>query len=214
MAKEIDDKKFDWFPFYTDRFLVGTTDWHDEEIGVYIRLLVHQWRKKSILNDKERIINLTRIRDMAKFETVWSFVSEKFPVSPDGNLRNPVLEEVRQEQMGKAEGKKKRAKAAADARWGNVELPFKDPIFETEWKRWKEYKRVQHKFTYKSEDSEATALKGLFKLCNNDLRLALLLIDNAIEKGWKGIYDLPANYKSKSLSSPHELGKQDYQEKL
>lgn len=243
MAKEVNDKNLDWFPFYADRFMMGTAQWNDEEVGIYIKLLIIQWRNGYIMDDIDRIIALTSIRDMARFNKVWEFMSNKFPVSNtffniwmkansklteadcpqwvidiykanDGNRRNFILEEIRAEQLGKVNGKKTRAKKAADARWNTVELPFPDEVFKSEWKRWKDYKKIQHRFEFKSEDSEATALKGLAKLAGGEVKLALELIDYAIEKGWKGIYSLPANYKSKTLSSPHELRQQDYKEKL
>ena len=40
------------FQFYAADFLVGTSDMTNEEVGIYIRLLCHQWAKGFVLKDK------------------------------------------------------------------------------------------------------------------------------------------------------------------
>jgi len=70
----------------------------------------------------------------------------------------------------------------------NIIYPFDTPEFEDRWKLWKQYKKEEHKFRYKSKVSEQAALKRLAELSNQDERNARELIEHAIAQGWKGFY--------------------------
>jgi hypothetical protein len=57
-------------------------------------------------------------------------------------------------------------------------------------RRWIDYKKKQHNFSYKSEASFKAFINNLRKLSNDDASLAAAIIDQSIANGWKGIFTL------------------------
>lgn len=95
------------FQFYAADFLVGTSTMTNEEVGIYIRLLCHQWDKGFVAKDKaSRIVGAKIPAD----------VLNKFADS-NGELRNERLENERKKQSEYREQQSQRGKAGADARW-------------------------------------------------------------------------------------------------
>jgi hypothetical protein len=77
----------------------------------------------------------------------------------------------------------------------NIILPFNSEKFINAWNVWKDYKKKEHKFTYKSEHSERAAL---MKLANDSLdneSVAMEMIFNSIANGYKGIFKEKNNGK-------------------
>jgi hypothetical protein len=68
-----------------------------------------------------------------------------------------------------------------------VQLPWDTPEFIAAWELWRQYKRQQHRFSYKPIGEQA-ALKDLAKMAAGDETTAIELIYYAMAKGWKGIY--------------------------
>jgi len=66
--------------------------------------------------------------------------------------------------------------------------PFQTEKFIKFWDIWKQYKKEQYKFTYKSEISEQAALKKLSKDSDNNEQTALEIIENSIANGYKGLF--------------------------
>ena len=83
--------------------------------------------------------------------------------------------------------------------------PFSDKSFHNLWEVWKKYKKQQHNFTYKGEISEQAALKEVGELANGNLNLALKLIQNAINNGWKGIFAIQSGKQKSSGYTDDEL---------
>jgi len=74
-----------------------------------------------------------------------------------------------------------------------VVLPFESDEFRNAWNEWKEYKRTDHRFKYKTAQSEQRAL---MKLQNEytDQNQAIDAIHRAIANGWKGlVFKQPKN---------------------
>lgn len=71
------------FLFYTGDFISGTQDMSCEEVGAYLRLLMHQHQHGKIPNEKNRMMRITGIFSEAEFDTVWEMVGGKF--QPNGN---------------------------------------------------------------------------------------------------------------------------------
>lgn len=95
------------FQFYAADFLVGTVAMTNEEVGIYIRLLCHQWDRGFVAKDKAaRLVGAEIPADvLAKF------------VETNGELRNQRLETERKKQTDFREQQSLRGKAGADARW-------------------------------------------------------------------------------------------------
>lgn len=71
-----------------------------------------------------------------------------------------------------------------------IRYPFTDEDFIRWWNLWKEYKREQHRFTYKGRTSEQAALKKLANLSGGDSNVACMIIEQSIGNGWKGFFEL------------------------
>lgn len=108
------------FPLYADDFLSGTADMTAEEVGVYFRLLCHQWNKGSLPNDDAR---LSLMAGQCQASSL-AHAKTKFRFCEDGALRNDRLEGERVKQAGFRE--KQAANGAK--RWrGNAE-PHAEPM--------------------------------------------------------------------------------------
>lgn len=79
--------------------------------------------------------------------------------------------------------------------------PFNSQIFKESWEKWKRFKKVQHNFTYKSQDSEEGALRKLDELSKHNEETAIKIIEQSIAQGWQGLFEL----KTES-SQPQNLG--------
>jgi len=73
-------------------------------------------------------------------------------------------------------------------------LPWDDDRFCQVWEFWKQYKREEHNFGYKSEISEQAALSKLVTLSNDKIEIAMMIIKQSIEEGWKGLFELKGKY--------------------
>lgn len=67
-----------------------------------------------------------------------------------------------------------------------IEYPFTSEKFLAAWKDWIEYKKKQHKFTYKTIKSEQQGLNLLFKECKENEMFAIEMLNYAMAKGYKG----------------------------
>lgn len=68
----------------------------------------------------------------------------------------------------------------------NITMPL--PGLDEVWSHWKTYKRDEHRFQFKSIDSEQAALFHLAKIANNDTNQAIHIIHTSIANGWKGLF--------------------------
>jgi hypothetical protein len=69
-------------------------------------------------------------------------------------------------------------------------MPFDSERFSQTWEVWKEYKRVEKRFRYKSPVSEQEALSKIQKLSNHDEQTAIEIIQQSIANGWAGFFPL------------------------
>jgi uncharacterized protein YdaU (DUF1376 family) len=107
------------FQFYADDFLSGTSDMSPEEVGIYIRLLCHQWTKGGLPTDEPRLARMAGIDGNAMVLPSLSYVLAKFTASPDGLLRNGRMERVRAEQDANRAKRSSAGAKGAESRWGN-----------------------------------------------------------------------------------------------
>ena len=101
--------------------------------------------------------------------------------------------------VNKPEIKQKRTLRGAEDSL-SVLMPFPSDSFKTEWQRWKDYKKAQFRFTYKSSDSEVTALKKLNELAGGNEATAKAIIEQSIANGWNGLFE-PKNGTPKPIIS-------------
>jgi hypothetical protein len=106
------------FQFYADRFLAGTMNMTDAEVGLYIRLLCAQWSVGSVPDDDQELASY------GKGGTPIQRVKAKFEKGPDGLLRNAMLETVRREQDDYREKQRQKGLASGRARMSQNEPRF------------------------------------------------------------------------------------------
>lgn len=69
--------------------------------------------------------------------------------------------------------------------------------FLKEWNEWLDYKKTNHKFTYKTIKSEQIAFNHLYKLSNENQSAAREIINVSIANGYKGLFELKTNQNAK-----------------
>jgi len=95
------------FQFYAGDFLFGTARMSNEHVGIYIRLLCHQWDGGPMTLEEARSIVGQEIPQtvVKKFEVI------------NGKMTNLRLEAERKKQEEYREVQSQRGRAGADARW-------------------------------------------------------------------------------------------------
>jgi len=72
-------------------------------------------------------------------------------------------------------------------------FPFDSENFIEAWNLWKQYKKEQFRFTYKSKISEQSALMQVDKYSGHDENIAIEIIKQSIANGWQGLFELKTN---------------------
>lgn len=118
------------------------------------------------------------------------------------------------DKPNKTKPKPNKTEKGADAPevFKKIELvhPFSEN-FLPQWIRWKEYKKIEHRFLFKSIETEQAALDELIKLSGGAELSAIEHINYAIAKGWKGHYPIKNNqhgttHKSGTKPVPQVVG--------
>ena len=84
-----------------------------------------------------------------------------------------------------------------------INLPFNSKRFSNAWSLWKEYKKKDFRFSFKSAISESTALSKLHKMSEGNEENALLIIEQSVANGWKGFF-LVSKYQQKKSNEPSQ----------
>ena len=71
-----------------------------------------------------------------------------------------------------------------------VVLPFDSKEFSVAWQSWKDYKRDEHGFKFKSSASEQASLHQLQNLSGGDETTAVRIIGQSLANGWRGFFTL------------------------
>ena len=79
-----------------------------------------------------------------------------------------------------------------------INLPFDSKRFSNAWSLWKDYKKKDFRFTFKSAISESSALSKLHKMSEGHEENALLIIEQSVANGWKGFFQLSKSQNKKS----------------
>ena len=198
------------FLFYVNDFDSGTKFFTDEQLGKYLRLLIAQFQhgalsekqvlficrehdedilKKFQKDEKGNYYNLRLLEEMNK--------RKKFSESRSNNRKGKKIEEVKNmslsydstlvehmenenENENKNESNKKKC----------IDFSPFSLNFLKNWDEWKQYKKVQWKFTYKLHSAEQSAFNKLKNLSNGNEQTACEIIEQSISNGWKGFFEL------------------------
>jgi len=194
--------------FYTADFLTGTFTMTDSQVGKYIRLLCLQ-HQKGWLNEKD-MLNICKTYDEEVFSKFVKdgdiFYNERMKFEHEKRIKysksRAENRKVKAEKPLKSSKKKpKNISSSYDKHMENeneninenineVIYPFTSEKFKKIWQFWKDYKKQEHKFTYKTKLSEQAALKSIGELSKNNEETAVAIIQQSISNGWKGFFEL------------------------
>lgn len=122
---------------------------------------------------------------------IQGIVTEGSP-NTHGVLTEPSHQEGNRKGKGNGIGKEGEAGEAPDARFEKkliLENPFSEQFLQT-WILWKDYKKKEHRFLFKSIESEQAALNELVNLSEGNEKTAQLIIHQSLAHGWKGLFKL------------------------
>jgi len=93
-----------------------------------------------------------------------------------------MLPKIEVEEEGEGEGEDEKE---------NIEifLPFETDTFKAQWQLWKQYRKQQHRFTYKSPASEQAALTELGKMSGSQEKKAIAILHHTMAHGWRGFVE-------------------------
>lgn len=83
-----------------------------------------------------------------------------------------------------------------------LDFLFSD-AFRPNWELWKEYKRLEWKFKYKSVLSEQAAINLLSRLSGKNETIAADIIRQSMENGWQGLFSLKNNFNGSYQQQPN-----------
>lgn len=78
-----------------------------------------------------------------------------------------------------------------------IDLSEFPPEFISIWNMWKTYKKEKHKFTFLNAESEKRAIQELLNLAKNNLEKCEAIINQSIDSGWKGLFEIKQTEISK-----------------
>jgi hypothetical protein len=190
---------------YTSDFLSGTYTMTDEQVGRYIRLLCLQ-HQKGKLTEKD-------MQSICKGYD--SDVYEKFDIV-DGCYINKRMYEEAQKRSKFTESRRKNASAKhmPNHMENENENEVKDVLvfpcfkFQNIWEQWIQYKKDEHRDTYKSSKTEQIAINNLIKLCSGNLQVAEEIVNNSIANKYKGLFEIKGQ-KSKNKIEQYQDWLQD-----
>ena len=104
------------FRLYASDFDMDTNTWTNEEIGLYVRLLLSQWVNGPLPKNPKKLGKIGRISSK-KFQKVFPGISHKFHVNGDGLIYNERLEKERVKQANYLEKQREHGKKSAENRW-------------------------------------------------------------------------------------------------
>lgn len=78
-----------------------------------------------------------------------------------------------------------------------LENPFSEKFLD-HWIIWKDYKKKEFRFFFKSVESEQATINELVHLSQGNEQTAIEIINQSMAKGWKGLFQLKENGQSNS----------------
>ena len=159
---------------------------------------------EALLNKQFLGVDPSNLKGMAKF----AYISQQHSISEQvkgyesksgvkltpcqGGSVTPCLQ-VEVEVEGKVEVQVKEKEKEG------LVFPFGSDEFKNTWDLWKDYKKKEHRFSYKALVSEQAALKKLAGISANEAN-AIKIIHQSIENGWKGFFNIKENENTKKKS--------------
>ncbi len=125
----------------------------------------------------------------------YNLLAEDLTIKPLVNVCKPldIVPKGAKEEDKEEEEDKEMEEEQEEGREGEIldqpkvlVFPWPNDDFKRHWSIWKDYKKQQHKFIYKSIITEQGALNELSKLAGGHEQTAIASIHHTIGNGWKG----------------------------
>lgn len=89
----------------------------------------------------------------------------------------------------------------------DIPLPFQDEGFSQKWKEWLQYRKERRLAAYTPTGLKSTFTR-LKKMCHNDPKIAIDVIEQSLANNWQGLFELKQNYNGKTNQrEPATVGK-------
>lgn len=191
------------FLFYPNDYIGGTMGMTFEEKGAYIELLMLQFNRGHM--DSHMIGHCVG--------QLWHRIKSKFVQDENGLWYNERLdiEKIKRKAFSESrrnniKGKNQHTKGHMTKHMENEDenvnevindnedeklvLPFNSEKFIKYWSLWKDYKRKEYNFKFKSVSSEQAGLNKLVKLSDGYEDVAIKIIEESLANNWKGLFKL------------------------
>jgi uncharacterized protein YdaU (DUF1376 family) len=206
------------FLFYPNDWIGGTMGMTFEEKGAYMELLMMQFNRGHMSGHMVGQV----------VGQLWDNIKDKFEQDESGLWFNKRLEEEKNKRKNYTQSrrnnisgenqhtKQKKSDNTYDRSYdqsltihmenenvneNEIDYFFNSLIFIENWNNWKEYKKNEHKFNYKSKSTEQRAINELVKLSKQNERNALEIINQSIANGWKGFFELKTTNNADRIES-------------
>ena len=103
-----------WFKFYPANFVDATYTWKPEVVGIYLRLLMHQYKEGFIPRDVEEILEICNC-SLESWNRAWKKISKKFDETDEGFV-NQKMDKCRNESENSYARRVKAAKLSHESR--------------------------------------------------------------------------------------------------
>lgn len=139
----------------------------------------------------------------------YNLIEEDFSLKQFKPLTSPLQGvKDKDKEKDKFKDKEKEKEKEKPIKISQIIYPWCSELFMQMWGNWKQFKKDQHSFTYKSEISEQAALKDLANISNGNENHAIQFIEISIKNGWKGIFK-PKDFKDGGQQQ--STGETDYE---
>jgi uncharacterized protein YdaU (DUF1376 family) len=209
------------FLFYPNDWIGGTMGMTFEEKGAYMELLMMQFNRGHMTTHMVGQV----------VGQLWDKIKDKFKQDEHGMWFNSRLDEEKnkrqkftQSRRNNISGENQYTKKIelkttsershdqhmtthmedVNVNENEIDYFFNSLIFIENWKTWKEYKKNQFNFNFKSTNSEQIAINHLIKLSEKKEQNAIDIINQSIANGWKGFFQLKTNQNGKTITTPED----------
>jgi uncharacterized protein YdaU (DUF1376 family) len=105
------------FQLYAADFYTDTVSWTAAEVGVYFRLLMHEWINGPLPSSMSKLARIAGV-DARNMQKMWSAeLANKFLMDDAEMYINVRLEQTRQKQTQRIEVQREKGKSGAEKRW-------------------------------------------------------------------------------------------------
>ena len=145
--------------------------------------------------------NLTLKEFCERHNLDFEYINQRVLQRVSQRVFNTLKDKVKDEDKEKDKVKEVEKEKEKNPVENSITLPFADDPFTEMWKNWKEYKKKEFKFQFKSAQSEQASLNELMNLSNGKQETAIAIILQSMAKGWKGFFELKITTNGQSTTN-------------